>query len=86
MLSMMADECTDIATIEELSILTLKRCDAETVYSTLVEWLKKNCVPCQKMVWMGFDGASTFARKHSGIQARLNHMPSSSTATATSFS
>ena len=106
--SLMADECTDIATIEELSILCrweengtpiehfmeilpLKRCDAETIYSTLVESLKKNGVQCRKMVGIGFDGASTFAGKHSGVQARLKKhaphaMPSLSIATATSFS
>ena len=91
--SLMADECTDIATIEELSIfcrweengspvehfmeiLPLKRCDAESIYSTLIEWLKKQGIQCRKMVGMGFDGASTFAGKHSGVQARLKkHAP-----------
>jgi hypothetical protein len=91
--SLLADECTDIANIEELSIycrweenglpvehfmeiLPLKRCDAEFIYSTLIEWLKKKSIQCRKMVGMGFDGASTFAGKHSGVQARLKkHAP-----------
>ena len=89
----MADECTDTATIEELSIfcrweengspiehfmeiLPLKRCDAESIYSTLIKWLKKKGVQCRKMVGMGFDGASTFTGKRSGVQARLKkHAP-----------
>ena len=59
--SIMADECTDISTVEELSIfcrwvedgvpvehfleiIHLKRADAETIYSSLVDCLKlKNC-------------------------------------------
>ena len=86
--SLIADECTDIATTEELSIfchweengspveyfmeiLPLKRCNAESIYSILIEWLKKKTIRCQKMVGMGFDGASTFAGKHSAVQARL---------------
>ena len=68
-----------------MEILTLKRCDAETIYSTLVKWLKKNGVQCRKMVEMGFDGALTFAGKHLGVQARLKkHIQSSFTATVLS--
>ena len=84
--SLMADEFTDIANIEELSIycrweengspvehfmeiLPLKRCDAELIYSTLIDWIKKKSIQCRKMVGMGFDGASMFAGKHSGVQA-----------------
>ena len=59
-----------------MEILPLKRCDAESIYSTLIEWLKQKGVQCRKMVGMGFDGASTFAGKHSGVQARLKkHAP-----------
>ena len=59
--SFLADECTDIKTIEELSvvchwvgnglpvehfieIIPLKKADAQTIYATLVDWLKvKEC-------------------------------------------
>ena len=53
MYSLMADECTDIANVEELSVFCLweeggvpvecplKKADAETIYSTLIECLKK---------------------------------------------
>ena len=86
--SLMADECTDIATIEELSIycrwvengspvehfmeiLPLKKADAESIYSVLIDWIKKKNVQCHKLVGMGFDGAATFAGSKSGVQARL---------------
>ena len=50
-----------------MEIFPLKRCNAESIYSDLIEWLKKKSVQCQKMVGMGFDSASTFAGKHSGV-------------------
>ena len=59
--SLIADECTDIATIEESSIfgrweengspvehfmegLPLERCNAESIYSILIEWLNKKSI------------------------------------------
>ena len=86
--SMMADECTDIATIEELSVffrwvedgepvehffdvIPLKKADAESIYSTLIDWFKQKGIPLNKLVGMGFDGAATFSGKKTGVQARL---------------
>lgn len=86
--SLMADECTDVATIEELSIfcrwvdngspvehfmeiLPLKKADAESIYTVLIDWLNKKNIQCRKLVGMGFDGAATFAGKKTGVQARL---------------
>ena len=49
-----------------MEILPLKRCDAESIYSTLIEWLKKKG---RKMV-------VDICRKHSGVQAQLKkHTP-----------
>ena len=76
----MADECTDITTIEDLSlffrwvengepvehffdIIPLKRADAESIYSTLIDWLKLKGIQVRKLVGMGFEGAATFAKK-----------------------
>jgi hypothetical protein len=84
----MADECTDIATVEELSvffrwvedgepvehffdIIPLKKADAESIYSTLIDWLKQKDIQLTKLVGMGFDGAATFAGKRTGVPARL---------------
>ena len=76
----MADECTDITTIEELSvfcrwvedgepvehffeILPLKKANAKSVYSSLINWLKQRNIQISKLVGMGFDGAATFSGK-----------------------
>ena len=76
--SLMADECTDISTVEELSvfcrwiedglpvehfmeIVPLKKADAATIYSTLVDCLKQKNIQLSKLVGMGFDGAATFS-------------------------
>ena len=86
--SLMADECTNIATVEELSvffrgvedgepvehffdIIPLKKADAESIYSTLIDWLKQEDIQLTKLVGMGFDEAATFAGKRTGVQARL---------------
>ena len=103
--SLMADECVDIANIEELSvycrwvengvpvehfmeILPQKKTNAQSIYSVLLDWLKKKDLQCSKLIGMGFDGAATFAGKKSGVQACLKKhrlIQSSSTATAISF-
>lgn len=86
--SLMADECTDITTVEELSIfcrwvedgipvehfidiVPLKKADAQTIYSTLVECLKAKSIQLTKLVGMGFDGAATFSGKRNGVQSLL---------------
>ena len=63
----MAEECTDVSTIEELSmfchwvkngspvehfmeIVRLKKADAESIYSVLIDWLKTKNVQCHKLV------------------------------------
>ena len=82
--SLMADECVDVANIEELSvycrwvengvpvehfmdILPLKKTNAQSIYSVLLDWLKKKDLQCSKLIGMGFDGAATFAGKKSGV-------------------
>ena len=93
--NLMADECVDVANIEELSvycrwveigvpvehfmeILPLKKTNAQSIYSVLLDWLKKKDLQCSKLIGMGFDGAATFAGKKSGVQARLKkHAPHS---------
>ena len=76
--SIMADECTDITAIEELTIcchwvesgvpeehfieiLTLKKADAESIYSTLVEHCREKNIQLGRLIGMGFDGAATFS-------------------------
>ena len=86
--SIMADECTDITTVEELSvfcrweekgkpeehfleIIHLRQANAESIYTALVECLKQKKLQINRIVGMGFDGASTFSGNRSGVQTRL---------------
>ena len=89
----MADECTDVSTVEELSLfcrwiengeptdhfidlLPMKRTDAESIYSALVECLKSKNIQLSNLIGMGFNGAATFFGKKSGVQARMKkHSP-----------
>ena len=89
--SIMADECTDIATLEEMSvfcrweengvpvehfleIIHLKKADAESIFSALVDCLKEKNLQVSKIVGMGFDGAATFSGKKSGVQTRFKNV------------
>jgi hypothetical protein len=92
MYSLMADECTDVSNVEELyvfccweedgvpveyflEIIPLKKA-AETIYSTLIECLKKNNLKVGRIVGLGFDGAATFSGQRTGVQARIKrHTP-----------
>ena len=91
--SIMADKCTDVSTVEELSLfcrwlenceptehfidlLPMKRTDAESICSALVECLKSKNIQLSNLIGMGFDSAATFSGKKSGIQARMKkHSP-----------
>ena len=81
----MANECTDIATIEELSLFFRWAEDygsvkyfsdiiplkkAASIYTTLTDWFKQNGIQSSKLVRMGFDGAATFSGAKTGVQAR----------------
>ena len=89
--SLTADECVNVANIEELSVYcrwvengvpvehfleipTLKKTNAQSIYSVLLDWLKKKDLQCSKLIGMGFDGAATVAWKKSGVQARLKKL------------
>ena len=50
----------------------MKRTDAESIYSALVECLKSKNIQLSNLIGMGFDGAATFSGKKSGIQVRMN--------------
>ena len=89
----MADECTDVSTVEELSLfyrwiengertehfidlLPMKRADAESIYSALVECLKSKNIQLSNFIGMGFVGAATFSGKKSSVQAKMKkHSP-----------
>ena len=86
LLSIMADECTDVTTIEELTffcccwvesgvpeehfieILPLKKANAESIYSVLVECCREKNIQLGRLIGMGFDGAATFSGDKTGVQ------------------
>ena len=59
-----------------IDLLPMKRTDAESIYSALVECLKSKNIQLSNLIGMGFDGAAIFSGKKSGIQARMKkHSP-----------
>ena len=89
----MADECTDVTTIEELTscchwvesgvpeehfieISPLKKANAESIYSALVEYCREKNIQLGRLIGMGFDGAATFSGNKRGVQRWLKeHSP-----------
>ena len=49
----------------------LKQANAERFYSALIECLKEKGLQVSNVVEMGFDGASTFSGKKTGVQPRI---------------
>ena len=87
----MADECTDVTTIEELTIcchwvesgvpeehfieiLPLKKSNAESIYSALVEYCREKNIQLGRLIGMVFDGAATFSGDKTGVQRRLKEL------------
>lgn len=78
--SLMADECTDVSTIEEMSVYCRweeggipVECFLEilpkTIYCSLVDCLKEKNLQISRIVGMVFDGAANFSGKKTGVQA-----------------
>ena len=87
----MADECTDVTIIQELTIccrwvesgvpeehfieiLPLKKANAESIYSALVEYCREKNIQLGRLIGMGFDGAATFSGDKTGVQRRLKEL------------
>ena len=57
-----------------LEIIPLKKADADTIYSSLIECLKRKNL--QVGIGLGFDGAATISGRRTGVQARIKkHTP-----------
>ena len=71
-----------------LKIIHLRQTNAESIYSALIECLKEKKLQISKVVGMGFDGASTFSGKRTGVQTRIKKLAPHAlcTATATCYS
>ena len=85
-----ADECTDVTTIEELTICCrfvesgipeehfieiLPLKKANAVkYLFLVEYCREKNIQLGRLIGMGFDGAATFSGDKTGVQRRLKEL------------
>ena len=89
----MADECTDVTTIEEqtfclrwvvnsvpeehfIEVLPLKKANADSIYSALVEYCREKNIQLGRLIGMGFDGAATFSGDKTEVQRRLKELSS----------
>ena len=79
--SLLTDECTDIVVdwLEDglpvehfIELVPLKKADANKIYESLIDCLKKKGLMVSNIIEMGFDGAATFSGKHNGVQALFN--------------
>ena len=57
-----------------IEILPLKKANAESIYSALVEYCREKNIQLGRLIGMGFDGAATFSGNNTGIQIRLNEL------------
>ena len=57
-----------------MDIIHLKKADAESIYSAIVECLKQKDLQVSRIMGMGFDGASIFSGKKSGVQTRIKKL------------
>ena len=89
--TIMADECTDVTTIEELpicyhwvesgvpeehfiEILPMKKANAESIYSSLVEHCRGKNIQLGRFIGKEFDGAATFSGDKTRVQRRLKEL------------
>ena len=83
--SIMADKCNDVTTIEErtmssvpeehyIEILPLKKANAESIYSALVEYWREKNIQLGRLIGMGFDRAATFSGHKTGVQRGLKEL------------
>ena len=89
--SIMADEGTDVTTIEEVTlccrwvergvleehfidIFPLKKANAESICSALVEYCREKNIQLGRLIGIGFDGANTFLGDKTGVQRRLKEL------------
>ena len=55
-------------------ILPLKKANAESIYSALVEFCRDNKIQLGRLIGMGYDGAATFSGDKTGVQRRLKEL------------
>ena len=59
---------------EHIEILPLKKTNAESIYSALVEDSNEKSIQLGRLIGMGFDGAATFSGNKTEVQRRLKEL------------
>ena len=54
-----------------IEILSLKKANAESIYSSLVEHCREKNIQLGRLIGMRIDGAATFSGEKTGVQRRL---------------
>ena len=57
-----------------IEILPLKKANADTLYSALVEYCREKKIQLGRLIGMGFDGAATYSGDKTGVQRRLKEL------------
>ena len=57
-----------------IEILPLKKANAESVYSVLVEYCREKSIQLGKLIGIRFDGAAIFSGDKTGVQKRLKEL------------
>ena len=52
----------------------MKKANAESIYSALVEYCREKNIQLGRLIGMGFDGAATFSGGKTGVQRRLKDL------------
>ena len=57
-----------------IEILPLKKANAESIYSALVEYCREKNIQLGRLIGMGFHGAASFSGDKTGVQGRLKEL------------
>ena len=52
----------------------LKKANARSIYSAIVEYCREKKIQLGRLIWMGFDGAATFSGDKTGVQRKLKEL------------
>ena len=70
MFSLGGEWCTRRTLIE----IPLKKANAGSIYSALVEYCRKINIQLGRLIGMGFDGAATYSGGKTGVQSKLKEL------------
>ena len=57
-----------------IEFFPLKKANAESIYSALVEYCREKNILSERLIGIGFDGAATFSGDKTGVQRSLKEL------------